>query len=133
MEEENLGDCFEVAATWVAYASLHDDPKETVLVHGIVAGTGGSIKGIRYCHAWVEVGDHVVDLSCGRDIKLEKDLYYIIGQISPEKVVRYKREEVKDRLFKSEHYGPWELDSRCPCEDLVCEQREDRNDYRTCV
>lgn len=122
MSSKKFGDCFEVAANVVAYASLSDKFEEAMLVHGIVVGTAGPVKGVAYCHAWIELDGYAVDLSCGRDIKVDKDFYYLIGQINPEKVIKYTREETKNWLLKSKHYGPWELFSSCPCENLICEQ-----------
>lgn len=119
MSSKKLGDCFEVAVNLVAHDSEFENP---LLCHGLVTGTGGSVVGVRYCHGWVEVGDLVIDRTNGRDIKVDKNLYYIFGQINPEEVVRYTKGETKKMLLKSEHYGPWELFSNCPCENLICEQ-----------
>ena len=121
MSAKKLGDCFEVAANIVTIGREFENP---LLCHGHVIGTGGPVVGVRYCHGWVEVDELVIDRTSGRDIKVDKDLYYILGQINHEEVVRYTKDEAKKMLLKSEHYGPWELSSNCPCENLMCREEE---------
>jgi hypothetical protein len=50
------GDCYEAAAK-LLYA--HRSCPGIMLVHGTVTGQG-PIAGIRYGHAWIEVGDVVL-------------------------------------------------------------------------
>lgn len=61
-----------------------------------------------HAHAWVEVGALVFDQSNGNDVVLPAAWYYEAGQINPEKVARYTREEARANMLKHEHYGPWE-------------------------
>jgi hypothetical protein len=51
-----------------------------VLVHGTVTGQG-PIAGMRYGHAWIEVGDVVLDPSNGRFVCARKSAYYAAGEI----------------------------------------------------
>lgn len=95
------GDCFQVAAN----LATDFGSENLVLVHGIVTGQG-PIEGIQYSHAWVEDGDQVIDKSNGRDIKLDKHLYYFVGRI--EYTVRYTSDEAREMLLKTENYGPWD-------------------------
>jgi len=96
------GDCMQVAVNTVL--------NEADMLHcvGVVSGQG-RLLGHRFAHAWVETpsGD-VIDRSNDKDTRVPKELYYILGNISPELVQRYARTEVRDLVLRHEHYGPWE-------------------------
>ena len=89
-------------------------------MHAVVIGTGGEAEGIEYGHAWIEVGDMVFDQSNGRDMKVPKDMYYRIGQVSTEKgkMYRYTEQEARKKMLDSGHYGPWDLKSKYEGEGL---------------
>ncbi|MEI6035676.1 MAG: hypothetical protein WCS65_15535 [Verrucomicrobiae bacterium] len=76
-----------------------------LLAHGEVTGQG-PIAGIRYGHAWAEIGDAVVDPSNGRIVCARKDAYYALGKITGG-VVRYSPEEARRMMLETLHYGPW--------------------------
>ena len=79
------GDCYEAAAKLLY---VHRLCPGIVLVHGTVTGQG-PIAGIRYGHAWIEIGDDVVlDPSNGRFVCARKADYYAVGEIN-EPVTRY--------------------------------------------
>ena len=96
------GDCYEAAAK-LLYA--HRSCADIVLVHGTVTGQG-PIAGIRYGHAWIEIGDVVLDPSNGRFVCARKADYYAAGEIR-EPVVRYSFEEAARQMLETRHYGPW--------------------------
>lgn len=91
-----------------AYEALMRNHDDAVLVHGIVTGQG-SIKGIRYGHAWVEryhgcvVEDQTVD---GPNKLFLKDEYYCLGKITD--VRKYTWKEAMEHALKTETYGPWD-------------------------
>jgi hypothetical protein len=97
------GDCYEAAAK-LLYA--HRSCADIVLVHGTVTGQG-PIAGIRYGHAWIEIGDVVLDPSNGRFVCARKADYYAVGEIN-EPVTRYAFEEAARQMLETRHYGPWE-------------------------
>ena len=97
------GDCYEAAAK-LLYA--HRSCPGIVLVHGTVTGQG-PIAGIRYGHAWIEIGDVVLDPSNGRFVCARKAAYYAVGEIA-EPVTRYAFEEAARQMLETRHYGPWE-------------------------
>jgi hypothetical protein len=97
------GDCYEAAAK-LLYA--HRSCPGIVLVHGTVTGQG-PIAGIRYGHAWIEIGDVVLDPSNGRFVCARKADYYAVGEIN-EPVARYEFEEAARQMLETRHYGPWE-------------------------
>lgn len=95
-----LGRCYEVAANYVL-----DNP-EAVLCHGVVTGQGPS-AGRRFGHAWVEIGDEVIDFTSPRVAWPRAD-YYAYGDITQGEVVRYTQKQAAHRLIEANHYGPWE-------------------------
>ena len=97
------GDCYEAAAK-LLYA--HRSCPGIVLVHGTVTGQG-PIAGVRYGHAWVEVGDVVLDPSNGRFVVARKSTYYAAGEIT-EPVARYAFREAALWMLETGHYGPWD-------------------------
>ena len=97
------GDCYEAAARFVIGNSLCPG---IVLAHGEVTGQG-PIAGIRYGHAWAEIGEAVIDPSNGRIVCTRKDAYYGIGKITGG-VVRYSPAEARRLMLDTLHYGPWE-------------------------
>lgn len=98
------GDCYDVAGRYITDQSFLTGRKDLYLVHGTVTGQD-KIKGVKYEHAWIEDGDEVIDMSCGRDIRMPKVIYYALGQI--ENVKRYNFEEFRKMFNKFKHYGPW--------------------------
>ena len=97
------GDCYEAAAK-LLYA--HRSCPGIALVHGTVTGQG-PIAGIRYGHAWIEIGDVVLDPSNGRFVCARKSAYYAAGEIAGP-VARYTFAEAARELIETGHYGPWE-------------------------
>lgn len=102
MKTAILGDCFRSAAKWIMDNAELLDAR---LAHGLVNGMGEA-EGRRYGHAWVEIGDVVIDTESGWTGRREK--YYELGQVGEVKL--YDRETMLINLLKSEHWGPWEED-----------------------
>ena len=121
---EAKGDCYEAAGQYMMKeCTFGKDDCGLVLVHGEVGGQG-HLEGIRYGHAWVEDGDTVIDKSNGRDIRMPKAFYYMIGRISREtfdddgynpaggqNVHRYPWSEARGKIMEYEHWGPWDLET----------------------
>jgi len=124
------GDCYEVSAKYVLNSQFKElsslIPEEVLkemdkhgitrpsndifLVHGEVTGQS-PIEGVKYGHAWVEIGDStVIDNSNGRNIEMPKALYYALGRI--ERTIRYTPEQTREMVLKYSHWGPWELKTR---------------------
>ena len=107
--EAPVGDCFE-AAYKKLYEVFRKNP-EAKLVHAIVTGQG-EIKGVQHGHAWVEIGDMVLDYSNGRTIEMPKQIYYAVGNVDPSNSDEYKTysfKEMADISMDQGTYGPWEL------------------------
>ena len=116
------GDCMSAAADlMMRYHSSFfgkqikattSDPRGAVLVHALVHGQG-SAKGLRFPHAWVEDGDTVIDVSNGRNIRMNKKIYYAFGRVDPKQkgaYYVYDYNEMKKKLKSTGHYGHWDLD-----------------------
>lgn len=101
------GDCYDSAGKYV----IENNDPSLVLVHGMVDGQG-PLKGIRFDHAWVEKGDEVIDVSNGKNLKLPKDLYYAIGNIKENQLIRYSREKAIENMTGIGNYGPWEAETK---------------------
>ncbi len=107
------GDCYRVAGNMAV-----DNP-HMKLCHGIVTGHG-PLNGLLIGHAWVEVGDIVIDYSNGHKVTTRKEKYYDKGKITD--VVRYKGCNVADLLLSHQNYGPWDervtLEKPIPIRDM---------------
>ncbi len=127
MSEREDGDCFVVAANIV---SLFDHPAaklyaggsvaaaievasalglsehDLTLAHGLVTRKA---DGRVHCHAWVELeGLHLVlEYSNGHTSLLPVTMYYAVGEIIAEEVVKYSCDETRRMMVEHETYGPW--------------------------
>ena len=119
-----LGDCYEVHARWMIENFRKAD--EYILVHAEVIGQG-QLAGVPYGHCFLihKASDTVHDRSNGRDIKMPRAIYYLLGKIDQSeywcdvngrvsrtpKIHEYSRDEVEEWLWESGTYGPWELET----------------------
>lgn len=97
------GRCFE-AAIHALMCHAH-----STLVHGTPLGHAGEVAGIRYAHAWIELGDLlVVDLTMSGRPTMPRALYYRAASLTEAHVRRYTADEAARLLCSSGHYGPWD-------------------------
>lgn len=89
------------------------DPKlNAILVHAMVSGTGKA-EGIRFSHAWVEIGDVVFDNSNNKNSVIRKEQYYRVAQVNTVDAAEYHQYNYEETLIngvKHGHYGPWDID-----------------------
>ncbi|KKN18187.1 hypothetical protein LCGC14_0958230 [marine sediment metagenome] len=106
-KKNKLGDCFENSVELM----MENRGVDFILVHGLVTGTGGDVIGMRYVHAWVELGNIVIDTSreMNTPVIKAKNNYYEIGKIKASETKRYNLKEVADMVLKYKVYGPWEI------------------------
>ena len=91
------GCCYENAFRW---ARDHDSENPEI-VHGTVF----SLKaGRRIVHAWVEVGDEVVDPTVG--VRMNKEKWYRLVQAKPDR--RYTWMKAAGMMCRTKHWGPYE-------------------------
>jgi len=116
---ENQGDCYVVATNL-----LMDNMDKATLVHGMVNGRG-RLHGVRFGHAWVEMGNKVMDYSNGSRIEMPIKAYYDLGKVDPKECKYYTHDQAVSFMLKTEHYGPWEMSGdTIVTEDIPNDTRE---------
>jgi len=100
------GDCYEAAGKYLISPGAE---KNLLLVHGEVTGQG-PLEGVNFGHAWLEYGDTVIDVSNGRNIRIPKSLYYMLGHIAEnDNMKTYKLAEARRKILQYKNWGPWDL------------------------
>ena len=119
-----LGACYEVHGRLML--NNFSEADEYTLAHAEVMGQG-QLAGIPYGHCFLihKATDTVHDRSNGRDIKMPRAIYYMLGKIDisryfddelgvverTPKIYEYTRDEVMEWMSKSGTFGPWELET----------------------
>lgn len=82
--------------------------EKPLLVHGLITGQG-PIEGLKYCHAWIEIGDTVIDTTIPlfRD-GFPKEAYYSLARLDETLLFKYDNEQVMKKTLEYKTYGPWE-------------------------
>ena len=75
------------------------------LVHGIITVPYGPLEGMSFSHAWVEDGDTVHEISNGNNVRMPRNEYYELQNIT--QYERYNWTEAREHAVKTRHYGPW--------------------------
>lgn len=110
------GNCYQAAGDFAIgkfFAPHIDFIGEPYIVHAEVKGQG-QLEGIRYGHAWVEDDENVYDHSNGREIKLPKQIYYLLGDIKtddPKKYRKYTFAEARKKMLDTGTYGCWDIET----------------------
>lgn len=120
----SLGDCYEVHGRFML--NNFSEADEYILVHAEVMGQG-QLAGVPYGHCFLihKATDTVHDLSNGRDIKMPRAIYYMLGKIDQSeywddtmglvsrtpKIYEYTRDEVMHWMGETGTFGPWELET----------------------
>lgn len=105
---KKLGDCYQANGRYLTDKMNTSDENKYVLCHGTPL-LGRDHK--PYGHAWIEKGNMVIDKSNGKDIKIDKSLYYAIGNIPAKgykKIYKYTPTEAAIKMLKHKHWGPWD-------------------------
>ena len=79
---------------------------ELQLVHGVAVLRIEPYT--KYVHCWIELSDSVFDYSNDNFILIQKERYYEPGQINPDNVVRYTRQEFSELIYEHNDWGPWD-------------------------
>ena len=110
---KKLGNCY-VQAYNNFFRNLSKNP---LLCHGVVTGRG-KLEGVHFTHAWIEIGDTVIDTTMPIFANgVPKQVYYSIGQVQEDKTFKYNTDQVLEKAHKWNTYGPWE--------DILWQQDED--------
>lgn len=113
IQGKKLGDCYVQAYN----NFFHNLSKNPLLCHGVVIGKG-ELEGVHFTHAWIEIGDTVIDTTIPIFANgIPKQAYYSIGQVQEDKTFKYNRDQVLEKALKWQTYGPWE--------DILWQQDED--------
>ena len=113
---KDKGNCYQAAADFAIgkfFAPHIDFIGEPYIVHAEVKGQG-KLEGIRYGHAWVEDDENVYDHSNGIEIKLPKQIYYLLGDIKtddPKKYRKYTFAEARKKMLDTGIYGSWDIET----------------------
>jgi len=104
LKKVRKGDCFSANGRYASFKT-----NNVLLCHGIAVGQRDSpIDGKRFCHCWCERDDWVFDYSNGKNRIIPKVIYYLLGNIKEEDVVRYTNEQVLINSLKYGTWGPWD-------------------------
>jgi len=114
------GDCYANAGRHLMDLWLANKDEGFTLVHGrpILQAP----PHIEYGHAWLEFRRPIPALSelTGRKCEMEmvldvesgnllpKELFYMAGEIDPDKCIRYTTDEMRRWVLDTGHWGPWE-------------------------
>ena len=106
----SFGDCYQANGKYFM-DNAYRNPNLR-LVHGEVMGQG-ELQGISYGHCWCEDGGEVLDFSNGRDIKIDKRVYYALGQIDRLSNIHiYDQPTFSEMISTHGHCGPGELKTK---------------------
>ena len=101
---KKLGNCYVQAYN----NFFHNLSKNPLLCHGVVTGRG-KLEGVHFTHAWIEIGDTVIDTTMPIFANgVPKQVYYSIGQVQEDKTFKYNTDQVLEKAHKWNTYGPWE-------------------------
>ena len=104
VQEKKLGDCYVQAY----HNFFHNLSKNPLLCHGVVIGRG-KLEGLHFTHAWIEIGDTVIDTTMPIFANgVPKQAYYSIGQVQEDKTFKYNSDQVLEKSHEWGTYGPWE-------------------------
>lgn len=110
---KKLGNCYVQAYN----NFFHNLSKNPLLCHGVVTGKG-KLEGVHFTHAWIEIGDTVIDTTMPIFANgVPKQVYYSIGQVQEDKTFKYNTDQVLEKAHKWNTCGPWE--------DILWQQDED--------
>lgn len=108
-KQEFSGDCFNSAYDFMMKRGYKN--KNLKLVHSFVSGQG-NLRGKRFTHAWCEDDENVFDYSNGREIEINKMIYYAIGNINPNQGKYYDFNDTIEMSSKHGDKGPWEIENK---------------------
>lgn len=102
------GNCFDAAYDYMM-SNSHTMPNLKV-VHGIVQGQG-PLHGWEFTHAWNENNGEVIDTANGKEIRIAKEFYYMLGNIKEDKCHYYDFNETLKKANEHVHKGPWDIEN----------------------
>jgi hypothetical protein len=94
--QDHADSCFE------ATLEVASETRDAAVIHGWLHNQGRWIL-----HAWCEIDEWVIDLTETRD-PIDKSTYYRIMGVTPERSIRYNRQDFFVLSAKHQHFGPFD-------------------------
>lgn len=94
--QDHVGSCFE------ATLEVASETSDAVVIHGWLLNQKYWIL-----HAWCEIDEWVIDLTETRE-PIDKPTYYRIMGVTPERSIRYHRQEFFALAAEHGHFGPFD-------------------------
>jgi hypothetical protein len=94
--QDHAGSCFE------ATLEVASETRGAVVIHGWLHNQKRWIL-----HAWCEVEGWIIDLTETRE-PIDKNTYYRIMGVTPERSIRYNRQDFFALAAKHRHFGPFD-------------------------
>lgn len=105
-----MGTCYVDVYKFFCY---ENEIPNALMVHGVLHGRG-DLKDWVYGHAWIEIGDIVVqpvkqggEKTYGLAFVDRKESFYKRYKVNEKKLVRYTKKEALDKSVESGNFGPW--------------------------
>lgn len=104
-----MGDCYEANGKYF-FDNLYNTTG-AVLVHGEVQGQG-PLSNITFGHCWIEIDSVVLDFSNGQRRAIDKEKYYLAGDIEDiDNYRKYDYTEFLEKINEYQHWGPWDIET----------------------
>ena len=94
--QDHASSCFE------ATLEVASETRDAAVIHGWLYNQEGWIL-----HAWCEIDEWVIDLTETRE-PIDKTTYYRIMGVTPERSIRYNRQDFFALAAKHRHFGPFD-------------------------
>jgi len=96
---------YEAAVEFDEMVAFGVCPNDVKIVHGRITPLTGIDEGREIHHAWVEMGDFVVETSNGHEERFTKSKFYTLLHATIDHV--YSLKEAKARVEESGNFGRW--------------------------
>jgi hypothetical protein len=94
--QDHTGSCFD------ATLEVASETRDVAVIHGWLHSQERWIL-----HAWCEINEWVIDLTETRE-PIDKSIYYRIMGVTPERSIRYNRQEFFALAAEHGHFGPFD-------------------------
>jgi len=110
VSEETGGDCYKANGILFMCAML--GVEDAFLVHGTITPILGPLAGVTHGHAWIEVGDQIIDVSNKKDRRIPRSIYHAIAGFDENaqgSFTKYSLDHFARLIAKHKHWGPFSL------------------------
>lgn len=103
---EGYESSYEAAVEFDEMSAFGVFPSDVKIVHGRITPLAGVDKGTEIHHAWVEMGDFVIEALNGQEERYTKSKFYTLLHATADHV--YSVKEAKAHFEKSGKFGRWD-------------------------